>query len=103
VDTMKTAGVAELKAKLSEHLALVKGGEEVLITEHGEPIARIIPIAPAETDEEKRLHRLAAKGLVRLPRKRDPEALRRLLESLPVAKVPAGTIARLMDEERGDR
>jgi prevent-host-death family protein len=102
VDTMKTAGIAELKAKLSEHLALVKRGEEVLVTERGEPIARIIPVRRAETGEEARLHRLAAKGLVRLPEKRDPDAIRRLVASFPVVRVPDGTITRLMDEERGD-
>ncbi|HEX9668633.1 MAG TPA: type II toxin-antitoxin system prevent-host-death family antitoxin, partial [Thermoanaerobaculia bacterium] len=41
---MRTAGVAELKAKLSEHLDRVKRGEEVLITERGQPIAKLVPI-----------------------------------------------------------
>jgi hypothetical protein len=64
------------------------------------PIARIIPIAPPETDEERRLHRLAAKGLVRLPLTRDPERLRRLLDSLPVTRIPKGALLRALEEER---
>jgi prevent-host-death family protein len=41
---MKTVGVAELKAKLSEHLRRVKRGELVVVEERGTPIAEIHPI-----------------------------------------------------------
>ena len=97
---MRTAGVAELKAKLSEHLALVKRGEEVLVTERGRPIARLVPVKPAETDEGARILRLAAKGLVRLPeRPWRPGELEAFL-SRPKVRVPEGTVARLIGEER---
>jgi len=42
---MKSATVSKLKATLSEYLARVKAGEEVLVTERGIPIAKIIPLA----------------------------------------------------------
>jgi prevent-host-death family protein len=97
---MKTAGVAELKAKLSAHLALVKRGEEILVTERGRPIARIVPVEPAETDEEARVQRLAGKGLVKLPeRPWGPGELEAFL-SRPKVRVPEGTVARLIEEER---
>lgn len=38
---MATVSVAEAKARLSEILSKVEGGEEVIITRRGEPIARI--------------------------------------------------------------
>ena len=39
--------VSELKAGLSAYLARVKRGEEIVVTERGEPIARIVPsVAP---------------------------------------------------------
>ena len=41
---MKTATVSQLKMLLSAYLRQVKTGEEVLITEHGRPIARLLPI-----------------------------------------------------------
>jgi prevent-host-death family protein len=44
---MKTASVSELKTKLSAYLLGVKNGEEVLVTERGIPIARLIPAAGA--------------------------------------------------------
>lgn len=41
-------GVRELKNKLSEHLRKVKAGEDVVITEHGKPIAKLsrLPARP---------------------------------------------------------
>jgi len=58
-------GVAELKALLSETLAKVKAGEEVMVTEHGRPIARLVPLtatSPAVATQE-----LVHAGLVRAP------------------------------------
>jgi len=66
---MKKVGVAELKAKLSEYLAMVKGGEEILITERGEPIAKIVQAEPMDDE----LERLVRKGIVRPPIKPLPE------------------------------
>jgi prevent-host-death family protein len=41
---MERADVAQLKARLSDYLARVQHGEEVLVLQRGKPIARIIPI-----------------------------------------------------------
>lgn len=41
---MKRIGVAELKNNLSRHLRDVEAGEEVVVTDHGRPLARIVPI-----------------------------------------------------------
>lgn len=69
---MKTMGIAELKALLSETMARVKAGEEIFITEHGRPIARLLPLAgfnPAEATKE-----LVRTGLVKPPEKPMDEA-----------------------------
>jgi len=90
---MRTAGVAELKARLSKYLEAVKAGEEVIVTEHGKAIARVVPYTrsgatPAEYEDMIRA------GLIRPgkhtlgpefadePRPADPEgwALKYLLE-----------------------
>jgi len=39
---MSRAGIKDIKNNLSRYLARVKAGEEILITERGKPIARII-------------------------------------------------------------
>ncbi len=57
-------GVRDLRNNLSRHLVSVReDGTEIVVTDHGRPVARILPI-DAPTD---RLAELAAKGLVRPP------------------------------------
>ena len=45
--TMKTAGVAELKARLSEYLRAVRKGHDVVIMDRDQPIARVVPYTAA--------------------------------------------------------
>jgi len=40
---MNIVNVAMLKEKLSYYLNLVKSGEEVMVTSHRQPVARILP------------------------------------------------------------
>jgi prevent-host-death family protein len=73
---MRSLGIAELKALLSETLARVKAGEEVTVTEHGRPIARILPLStasPAAATQE-----LVRMGQVRAPEKPLDEAFWKL-------------------------
>lgn len=63
---MKSATVSRLKATLSEHLARVKAGEEVIVTERGKPIARIVPLARDASAVSPQLLDLARAGLVRI-------------------------------------
>ena len=41
---MKQVGVAELKNNLSRYLRSVEAGEELEVTDHERPIARLIPV-----------------------------------------------------------
>ena len=69
-------GIAELKALLSETLARVKAGEEVIVTEHSRPIARLVPLSaatPAAATQE-----LVRAGLVKAPEKTLDEAFWKL-------------------------
>jgi prevent-host-death family protein len=40
---MREVGVLEAKTHLSSLLDLVEGGEEIVITRHGKPVARMAP------------------------------------------------------------
>jgi prevent-host-death family protein len=62
---MKTAAVSELKARLSEYLNQVKAGMEVLITDRGKPIARLVPILRPK-DLKESLIRMEKEGLIRI-------------------------------------
>ncbi len=41
---MKTAGIREARQGLSSLLAEVRKGREVVLTEHGRPVARLVPL-----------------------------------------------------------
>jgi prevent-host-death family protein len=45
----KTVGVAELKARLSEYLRAVRRGDDIVIHDRSEPVARLVPYAAADT------------------------------------------------------
>ncbi len=61
---MTVVGVRDLKNRLSAHLDRVKGGEEIMVTEHGRPIARLSPVG-ADVD---RMTALVDAGIVRPPK-----------------------------------
>jgi len=63
---MKTTPVSELKATLSEQLARVKAGEEVVVTERGRPIAKIVPLSSETMGLSAHMSELARNGLIRL-------------------------------------
>ena len=61
-----TANVAQVKARLSEYLRQVKDGGEVVITERGIPVARLVPLPPEE-QRATREERLLRSGALRPP------------------------------------
>jgi prevent-host-death family protein len=52
---MRTARVAELKARLSEYLRVVRGGQTVTVLDRQTPIARIVPYVDDATVPKVRL------------------------------------------------
>ncbi len=93
---MRTTGIADLKASLSETLARVKAGEEVLVTEHGRPIARIVPLSSAAP--EAATDELVRAGILRAPERRIDAEFWQL--SRPAD--PDGLALRALLEERRD-
>ena len=79
---MKRVGVAELKNNLSRHLREVKQGEEIEVTDHDRPIARLIPIENRATLELRPAARPFAeiKNKVYQPLKLPVSSLELLLE-----------------------
>lgn len=51
---MPTVGAFQAKTHLAELLDRVESGEEVVITRHGQPIARLVPFEPARSPSEVR-------------------------------------------------
>ena len=63
--TMKTVGIAELKARLSAYLKVVRKGHPVVVMDRGAPVARIVPLG----DERELVVRKPLRALhsVKLP------------------------------------
>ena len=64
---MITVGIKDLKNQLSRYLSVVKKGEEILITDRGKVIARIVQENPSGASLTKILQPLAVQGMIRLP------------------------------------
>ncbi len=54
---MTEVKISELKDHLSEHLRAVEKGAEVIVTDRGRPIARIVPLA----NQTRRIRLIPAK------------------------------------------
>ena len=93
---MKSVAVSKLKATLSEHLARVKAGEEVIVTERGKPIAKIVPLPRNELTVSAHLMELARAGLVRIGSGKLPDGFWKL----PRPADPRGAGPKALLEER---
>ena len=49
----RTIGAYEAKTHLSELLEKVESGEEITITKHGAPVARLVPVKKEASKEER--------------------------------------------------
>jgi antitoxin (DNA-binding transcriptional repressor) of toxin-antitoxin stability system len=97
---MKTAGVREVKDRFSEFLRMVKGGEEILITDRGEVIAKLGPPGSAIGDSEyPQLEALIRQGRVSRGAPNRPD----LYTSPRHGSISREELQRLIDAEREDR
>jgi prevent-host-death family protein len=92
---MKTAAVSELKARLSEYLNQVKAGMEVLITDRGKPVARLVPVCRNQNFKES-LALMEKQGLIRL----GPGKLPKDFWKIPRPEDPEGLVLKALLEER---
>lgn len=96
--------VAHLKAQLSSYLALIRQGQEVVVTDRGRPVARLVPYRAREDEQAQWLSRLAREGIVSLPKEpMSQEFVDRLLAG-PRASSSRSVLQSLHEErQEGDR
>jgi prevent-host-death family protein len=91
---MITAGIKELKNQLSRYIALVKKGDDVLITERGRVIARVIPENQCRNSLRQALQTLVLKGQVIMP-------TREIEKNFPEpVKLPGKAVSEIVLEDR---
>ena len=82
-------GIRELRAGLSRYVEQVKQGEEIVVTEHGKPVARLVPM-----NGERKIDRLIREGVVIPARSRTGWRPERLV---PIE----GSVSEIVIEQRG--
>ena len=80
-------GVRELRNNLSRYLGRVRDGEEVVVTDRGRAIARVLPV-----ERERVLDRLIAEGVV-TPAQRPKRRAKKPITS-------KGTVSDLVADQR---
>lgn len=96
---MTSVSISELKARLSAFIAIVREGEEVLVTDRGRPVARLTRVRDVEQVESRR-EMLVRSGKLRAPAtKLDAGFWRR---SRPADK-KGESLAALLDERADGR
>ncbi len=55
---MKSVRIADLKARLSEHLRMVRRGRSLVVLDRDTPIARLIPYGPEPLEVRRASRRL---------------------------------------------
>ncbi len=96
---MKFASVSVLKAKLSQYLDAVKRGEEVMVTDRGETVARLSPVR-GRRGRASRLSQLVRSGRILAPRSALPADFWQM--ERPVDKT-GRTLAALLEEREEGR
>lgn len=94
---MKTVSISDLKARLSAHIKLVRKGQEVIVCDRGEPVARIVPVTLDDQSEQTK--RLVARGILVPPlKKRSANKW-----PTPPGNVPDEVMKQIWKEERENR
>lgn len=90
--------ISRLKASLSEYLHAVRAGEEIIITDRGRPVAKIVPIKRGAEGENERIASLVKSGVLRPGGKR----LTGEFWEMPRPADPRGRALKALIEERGE-
>ena len=90
-------GIKELKNKLTYYIKMTRGGDNVIVTDRGTPVAILHSLDHIESSAgiDERLASLAKRGMIRLPLKR-----RKLpaFKSIDITGKPASEI--IIEERR---
>ncbi len=92
---MITAGIRELKIRLSSYIRRVQAGERVRVTARGRTVAVLSPPAELSSPARRQMEELARSGLLILGNGRKPLGLN------PPVRVKGKPLSRIIIEDRG--
>lgn len=88
-------GIREAKANLSKLLRIVEKGKEVVLTDRGRPVGKLVPIDKKALPLASRIKEMEEAGILEPPLGKGPG---RLPPAIPVEK---GMARRLLEKDRG--
>jgi prevent-host-death family protein len=89
-----SVGIRDAKMHLSKYIKMVQQGTEVIITDRGRPVGKIIPIQARDLSLDERIKRMEDQGLI------DPIAGKSPKKIPPPLPVPEGIAQKLLQEDR---
>ena len=92
---MATVAVQDFASHVKDYLAQVKAGQNVVITERGEAIARLVPVMGEADEDLEALAPLIASGAVNRPRQPRRQRVRHRI------KVRGRPVSETIVEDRG--
>jgi prevent-host-death family protein len=93
---MTSTGIRELRDNLSRYIRRIEAGERIAITAHGRVVAELVPPGVKAKAAPSRFDELVGSGVIRPPLEAgDP------FEDWPDIRLPRGTAAALINEDRG--
>jgi len=90
----QSVGIREAKANLSKFLRMVEKGQEVVLTDHGRPVGKLVPIDKGALPLSSRIKEMEEAGILEPVTGKGP---RRLPPPIPVEK---GMAQMLLEEDR---
>jgi prevent-host-death family protein len=94
---MISTGIRELKNKLSHYVRQIEAGKRVAVTAHGRVVAELVPPGSGKGGGSSRYEELVAAGIISPATEPDgvpPE--------WPAIRLSRGTVAELIDSDRGE-
>jgi prevent-host-death family protein len=96
---MRHVEIAELRARLSDLLVQVQQGEEIVVTDHGHPVVRLVPAVRNGWDlPDSQLLDLQRRGLIRIGAGTLPDEIWEIERPAD----PHGLVAAALEEERAE-
>jgi len=96
---VETVPISVLKAKLSEYISRARAGQEVVVTDRGVPVARLVQHRPTADTDRAALEQMEREGLIRLA----PGPVSKDFLDLPAPDIRPGALleALLADRDEG--
>ncbi|MGB9498041.1 MAG: type II toxin-antitoxin system Phd/YefM family antitoxin [Dissulfuribacterales bacterium] len=91
---MATVGIREAKMRLSKYLKMVQHGQEVILTDRGRPVGKIVPVRANELSLKERLLRLTEQGVLASEPSRAGGGLP------PLVRITGGMAQQYLQEDR---